>query len=220
LKTISFKLVKYDNNFDEYIEQSTSLFYKLYNNQYLINNKIKLKEIIIKEFWLLDDLYVIRSIISDVETKIEQHKTELLNKQKQIKEIEKELKIDNLHSKRKYILINKLAEIKRNINKNICFGGKNNLRLITKLKQEIKFQNKTDKQKILDKILKEYKTNRQFGFYVIGDADKYGNRKFNFDLLNNKIIFKPSKEYHSEIIINQIKSKKRIKELEKTTIDD
>jgi hypothetical protein len=215
LKTISFKIIGYDKNFDEYIEQSTGLFYKLYNNQNLLKNKLKLKELINKEFWLLDDLYVIESIISDVVTKIEQHKTEITNKYKKIKEIEKELVDENIHPKRRYLLINKLTELKRNINKNICFGGKNNLRLITKLKQEIKFQNKIDKQNILDKTLKEYQTNRQLGFYVIGQANRYGNRKFNFDLLNNKIIFKPKKEYHVELIINLIKNSKRIKEIEK-----
>jgi hypothetical protein len=208
LKTINFKIIKYDKNFDEYIEQSTGLFYKLYNNQFLIKNNLKLKELINKEFWLLNDLYVIRSIISDVETKIEQHKIEIVNKQKQIKEIEKELNGDDLHPKRRYNLLNKLAELKRNINKNICFGSKEKLRLITKLKQEIQFKGLINKQEILDKTLNEYKTNRQLGFYVIGSSLDNGNRKFNFDLLNNKIIFKPSKEYHSEIIINQIKSNK------------
>jgi hypothetical protein len=162
LKTISFKIKSHDKNFDEYIEQSTGLFYKLYNNQYLVNDKLKLKELINKEFWLLDTIVII-SIISDVETKIEQHKTEILNKQKQIKEIEKELNTDNLHPKRRYILINKLAEIKRNLNKNICFGGKNNLRLITKLKQEIQFQG-LDKQEILNKTLELYRINRQIRF--------------------------------------------------------
>ena len=180
-----------------YVCEYTRLFYKTYNNPELIydNDFIKL---------MLND-YIDKTIydncISDVLTKLNQFETQQKNKEIEILNITKQLEIYNFITKRelrtKYNLINKLSKLKKDINKNICFGGKKSLREITKLSQK---QNKSDKEiNLLLNKKRLFTEKRKIGLYVIGRSCEKGNRKFDFDLNNNKIIFKPNKKQHIEI---------------------
>jgi IS605 OrfB family transposase len=196
---------KLDYKIEDYIFQYTGLYYKLYNNFNLAYNKdFKIK--CLEKFNLLD-VSIYESCRDDVNIKIKQYNTIILNKEKQIKDIEKQL-IKTYKSKKKlilkYKLINKLNYLKQTINKNICFGGKENLRLITKLSQN----------KLNDNLLKTtkqiYKKQRKLSIYLIGKALDKGNRKINFDLNNNKIIFKPSIYKHFEIELKVNKNQKSI----------
>ena len=51
----------------------------------------------------------------------------------------------------------------------------------------------------------EYKEARLLPFSVVGEAPKHGNRKFKFDMENNQIIFKVSKNQHLELKLPKLK---------------
>ena len=196
----------------EYSKQYTGLFYIIYNNLDLISDK-SFKNDCLNKFNLFD-VSMLDSCISEAKIKFDQFETQKSKKIKEIEEIEKILKTETFTTKYerryKYKLINKLAKLKRNLDKNITFGGKHNLRKITKYKQQLNspfIENKEEIGKLLEKYHKIYQEKRNLGIYIIGRASDKGNRKFNFDLKNNKIIFKPSKENHFEIKF-KFKSKK------------
>jgi len=154
------------------------------------------------------------------ELTIKLHKTE--DKKERIK-LEKEISQMSLSrrmkKKRIYKINNSLAKIERNKGKNICFGGKAKQRLFTKLKQEIKYnyefknkkelskERKEEKEEYLERVKKEFKEGRSLGVYFSGRACEGGNRKFDFDLNNNKIIFKPCAKGHFEIFFKELDKK-------------
>jgi len=206
-----------------YQQAYTKLFYKLYNNAELMADddfiKSQLNEFI--------DRTIYEYCKIEVKVKLKQYETSRNKKLTQIEEITKLLEKDNFVTKKekkhKYELINKLAKLKRTIDNNITFGGKQLARDIEKLNRSINLlnneltnlkQNKyiklkqikelentiKDKQIILAKYRSQFKENRQLGITLIGAANEKGNRKFNFDLNNNLIIFKPNK--NTKIHIN------------------
>lgn len=200
----------------EYQQAYTKLFYKLYNNAELMCDddfiKNQLNEYIDKSTYDV--------CVNEVKVKLKQYETSRNKKLMQIEEITKLLEKDNFITKKekrhKYKLINKLAKLKRTIDNNITFGGKQLLIDIEKLNRSINLLNNEliklkedkevnltkvkeleniikDKQIILTKYRTKFKENRQLGFSFTGRANEKGNRKFNFDLNNNLIIFKPNK---------------------------
>jgi IS605 OrfB family transposase len=79
---------------------------------------------------------------------------------------------------------------KRNKNNKVIFGGKFNFF-----------------QRIKNKITKEqFKENRLLPINIQGEECKNGNRKFNFDLNNNKIIFKLNRNKHITLNLPKLKS--------------
>lgn len=89
--------------------------------------------------------------------------------------------------------IKEAAELyKLNGEKNILFGGKNNLRQYMR--------------RLIDKATFKYR--RMFPIGIQGEKRCKGNRLFSFDLNNQRIIYKPSKERHVEI--NFLPMKKKI----------
>ena len=67
-------------------------------------------------------------------------------------------------------------------------------------------------QLIKRKITKEdFQQNRLINLYIQGESSKKGNRYFNLDVLNNKIIFKYDRTHHYELNINP--SKNQMKQL-------
>ena len=178
---------------DNYISDYTDLFYKFYNHfdkaenneyiQYVLNN-----------YHL--DKSIFDSCIKDVTTKLKQRETEIKKKNERIQKIEDLLKEDNFKTKKekrsKFKLIKKLAELKRNINKNCVFGGKSLLREITKLSQT---RNKTEEQIQLLQVKKQlFKERRKLPIYIEGRACENGNRKVDFDFNNLKAVLKFSKQ--------------------------
>ena len=214
---------------EPYIYQYTGLFYKLYNNKELMADPDFINDL--KTRFPLFDKSMFDFCKKEVETKDKQHQTEIKNKHKLIEQFTKELnelntknntidkkgkiiKLTKKEKKYKYVLINKISRIKKNINKDIAFGGKVNLRKITKYKQLLQKEYSTTEQKqeyniLLHKFEQQYKLNRKLGIYLIGRACEDGNRKINFNLLNNKIVFKPSLGNNIEILFKKPKSPKK-----------
>jgi IS605 OrfB family transposase len=200
----------------EYISSYTGLFYKLYNNPELMNDKVFIQQNISDKI----DKSIYDFCVIDVKTKLNQRETRIKSDKKEIEDIEKLLLKNNFKTekelRKKYKLINKLSRLKRNINKNITFGGKSLLREITKLSQ---INHKTEKQIALLKSKKEeFKSKRKLGLYLVGRACEKGNRKVDFDLDNNKIIFKANKRDKIEINFKQPKDGKQKNILRKLQI--
>ena len=211
----------------------TGVFYTLYANAYRINDKTYLKSI---ENNSVLDAFGFQCCRDEVKIKIKQHETDVTKKQKAIKEIEKLLKEDDFKTKyekrHKYNLINKLYRLKKNLGKDISFGGKKYQREVTKLKQELNALNfkidnlkynsekelktleneRVTKLKLIEQNLTEFRTRRRLGLYVTGQANQYGNRKFNLDLNNNCVVFKPESGIKIDIKFD-VSGKKRIKVL-------
>lgn len=180
------------NLLDEYIYEYTGLFHKLYNNMELMADEDFIKD-------RLND-YIDKSIydmcIIDVKMKYNQYETDQNKKLKQIEQINGILNEKVNTKKEKYRngkLFKKLNRLKKSINKNVCFGGKQLLRDITRLKQN------NSNPELLNKKLIEYKKNRKLPIYLVGRSSENGNRKVKFDLKNQKIIFKPNRHNHIEI---------------------
>ena len=186
------KITKCDNIdlFNEYLYSYNKLYYKLYNNAELLYDK-NFKLSMLNEHI---DVSIYDMCVKDVITKHNMFETSRKNKTERVKDIEDILSKNkfktNRELRKKYKLINTLAELKRNINKQITFGGKGLLRKITKLSQ--KKEKTLADLKRLEKYKEEFKTNRNIGIYLIGKACEKGNRKISFDLNNKKIIFKPN----------------------------
>lgn len=83
------------------------------------------------------------------------------------------------------------ALYKRNGNKHILFGGKNNLRQYMR--------------GLIDKATFKYR--RMFPIGIQGEKRCKGNRLFSFDLDNQRLTYKPSKERHVEIKFLPMKKK-------------
>ena len=172
---------------NKYVYHYTGLFYKIYNNPELMEDMSFVKENL-NEFI---DKSIYDSCLIDVKTKLSQLETAKRKKQAQIDGITSYLK-DGVFKTRKelkvkYVLINKVRCLGKNINKNVTFGGKALLKQITKLSQE-----KSNETK-LKKIKEEFKEKRKLGLYIVGRACEGGNRKFDFDFKNKKIVFKPNR---------------------------
>lgn len=194
---------------DRCIYQSTGLFYKLYNNADLMADK-SFKKGVLSDLDTID-VSMYDFLVSAVETKKAQRKTEIENKTKELEQIETILNSDSIKisNRQRYKLRNKAYQLKRNINKDCCFGGKNLLRSITKHAQlannykGILTESQVQENKELYKQeLELFRENRTLGIYLLGRANEGGNRKVNFDLANKKIIFKPNKNNHIEIKFN------------------
>ncbi len=229
--TQKLNIINTSNNIllEKYQYEYTKLFYKLYNNPDIMVDK-DFSDSLLNEYI---DKSIYDSCVSQVKTKLNQLETSKKNKLKEIKDIEKLLDKNDFVTKKerrhKYKLINKLYRLHKNKDKNITFGGKALLKYITKLHKDIKYLNidlnnisdkkliKNIKQNIKDKkeLLKQYKLkftdNRKLGFSFVGRANECGNRKFKFDLKNNKIIFKPNK--NTKIVIEFSYKGNKTKEL-------
>lgn len=173
-----------------YTSQNTGLFMKLYNNFELSEDRAFRKELLDK--FNLFDVSMLDFCIDDVSVKLNQYETRNSKMQAEIISIKKVLGDKKLKRKIRYKLNNKLVRLKKDINKNICFGGKDLIRIITKSAQE-------GKSEQYEKYLAEFQKKRKLGIYLIGRANEGGNRKVDFDLTNNRIVFKPSKNNHIEI---------------------
>ncbi len=204
-----------DDTLKKCIYQSTGIFYKLYNNAELMEDDA-FKKNIIKNNDLID-VSMYDWIVSDVKTKRSQTQTIWKKKAAECIEIKELLSGDEISKKKRYKLKNKLAYLTRTMNKDCCFGGKSLLRRITKHAQlfEKDSANLTPEEKekaaknkgLYERELAEFRGKRKTGIYMIGRANEKGNRKVEFDLNNNKILFKLNSEHHIEIGIKSRRNK-------------
>ena len=203
------------NTINDFVYHYTKLFYKVYNNPELMEDRTFISE----QLNSFIDKSIYDSCMIDVKTKLKQLETSIKNKEKLITEIKDELTNfetkDKKEKRRKFKLIKKLAYLERTIDKNICFGGKTLIRQINKIHSDIKNiktfgetkNNKlNEKQELLSKYKNEFKEKRKLGVYLVGRACEHGNRKVDFDFVNNTLVFKPNKNNKIELKINTSKN--------------
>ena len=125
MKTLQLDIINKSEDYSEYIRQSTGLYYKLYNHHELLEDKGFINECK-KDFNLLNDVSVIRSITNEVLTKLKQKETIIKNKENELSDLYD--KLDNCESFEKPKIISDISFLVRTKDKDICFGGKNLLR--------------------------------------------------------------------------------------------
>ena len=207
----------YREEFLGYQKQYSRMFRKMYSNPELMDDDTFMKECIDRNPLLDASMFGFAKIqlkmkLAQSETArkkqielIEQYNKELGLLEKRILPEKKRKKIFFKLRKKKM----RLEETVRNGHE-IVFGGKYNLRKITYNKNMFV---KTGDQKYLDAYNKHKKVfldNRDLPCYFVGRANEHGNRKFNFDFIKNKIVFKPNRKEHHEININPSKSQQKI----------
>jgi len=167
-------------------EDYSFAFRKLYSNFDQINNK-KFIDKLCFEYSL--DSWLLNTLKFEVMFKIKRTESIKIKNNVLKQEIEKELKeLENKNSKkvkrRKFKLKDKLNRLSDFTN--IVFGSKTLLRKLSFLSND-----KEKNKKEIEKVKQEFQQNRILPVTIGGEAYHYGNRKFNFELENNKIVFKP-----------------------------
>lgn len=137
-------------------------------------------------------------------------------KEERINDLKDTLENDNTLTKRKkYKIYNKIAFLEHSKSKNIVFGGKANLRAITRE------CNKKDRdEERLAKLRKKYHDNRNCPIFVVGEANQKGNRFFKLETLSSgKIKYAPSRKevcyIEYSIPKNKLDDIKKVEELVK-----
>ena len=214
MQTFKFKITR-TSDFDtlkECCKQSTGVMYKLYNNAELLSDKGFKNEVIASNS--LIDISMFDMIAEDAKTKRKQTATIKSNKVAELKQISKLLKDETLSKRKRYALTNKQSIIKRDIDKDCCFGGKALLRSLTKhaqIAKNISGKLTADEVKInkdfYERELAEFRAKRSTGIYLVGRANEKGNRKVDFDLNNGRVVFKPNAATHIDIYFKPEKRK-------------
>ena len=141
------------------------------------------------------------SLIEEVKTKFKQTQTFKIQTEDRIIEIQDDLKTEKLSKKQRYNLNRKLKYFERCLSKDIVFGTKSLLRQISFLSNN----KKLNKDKIQEKK-NQYIKNRILPIYIIGNSLDKGNRLFDFNFIENEIIYKPNRK--TKIEFNYKVSKK------------
>lgn len=178
-------------------------FRKLYSN--VIDDE--LIQYVREEFNL--NLIEFRSLLSQVETKIKQVRTNKEKIEKRIIELMDDIvylkqkeKLTKKETRKLFKLNKKLSYLNRILPRNITFGGYDLLRRISFLNND-KVKNHNE----IVKLTKEYHKKRIMPFYLLGEANQKGNRFFDFNLNENKVIYKPSKGIKIEIDFHKQRNK-------------
>lgn len=193
----------------------------------------ELIDYIMKRFSLNDIEY--RSLLSSVKSFYNRNEKDKNRKLKRISNIE--IKILELNDKPKtkrnirdlFKLNNKLVYLIKSVNNNIVFGGRKELQEISRLYNKINKINNTDNnldlnntdlnssnqtdslKKDLNNKLKNYKEKRKQPLFIIGESNQKGNRFFDFtEILDNKIIYKPTKNFKIILDIADYKNYKKV----------
>ena len=210
--TIKFD-IKTDN--EKYIlrkqKNYSSAFRKLYKHFNEINNPSYL-DFIKTKFKL--STYELNCLKIDLNMKMNQIQTNKIKLEKNIVETEKEIdkltKIKNRttkETKRLFKLNKKLSYKNKNLSKDITFGSRALLKQISFLNND----KELNKNKIKEKT-ELFKSKRVLPINYVGSLnDKNSNRYFDFDFINNIIIYKP--ESKTKINLTYTVSKKYKKNL-------
>ena len=199
------------HEFDVITYDYTGLFQKLYNNFELSKDENYINEL--REKFNIN-IYQYNNCCVDVKMSLESFIEIQNEKLETIKDIEKEIKSINKNIRLtkyqkiyKIKLERKIFNIKRTFDNQICFGGKNILRDITRLKQ---LNEPTENQL---ELIKDYKykftEGRKRNIFFQGTACENGNRNIDFHLDKNFIILKYNKDCHIKIKLTPFKNKKR-----------
>lgn len=197
-------------------------FRKLYKHYHLLNDDDFISSI--KEKYNLN-LIEYRSLKSEVESRFKKTiylKDEISEKIILLTEEVSKLKQKERTKKitRKIFKLNKkISYFEKTLSKDIVFGKKSILRQISYLsnKKQDNIISDIERNKLND-LKKEFKKNKLYSFYLLGEANQKGNRFFDFSQLDeNVIIYKPYKGKKIEISFSHYKSYKnellKLKEL-------
>jgi hypothetical protein len=165
---------------------------KLYKHIDKIGDKSFL-EFISNEFDLND--IELRSAVSEAKSKFERAMVNKVQEEEMIVDLHEELKKLKDEEKNKKIIrqqfksYNNLKKKDRNLSKDIVFGTKEILQRLSFLSND----KKENKEEIAE-TRAEFTANRLYPFHLIGEANQNGNRFFNFDLTNRKVVYKPNRK--------------------------
>jgi hypothetical protein len=187
--------VKNSPDVSDFCKNYSFLYRKLYANFELFKDENFKKELQTK--YQLDSWFY-ESCGIEVKTKLAQEKTHQEKQADKIRRIETELsetKPDSRNGKRKtFRLHRKLAALQSRQGKRITFGGLNTLRRISFLSNAAK-ENESE----ITQLQRKYQEQRILPIYSVGEAPQKSNRKFQFDLENQKMVFKPNSKTQIEI---------------------
>lgn len=203
--------------FDKILYDYTGLFFKLFNNLELSEDKGFIEECLEK--------FGVDKTIYDyclVDVKMSESSSEQIkkDKQKELEDIKKQLdalyKIKHLTRKQKAYkkeIIQRRQITIKNVDKGVCFGTKALLRQITKIQQK---ETKTKKDVArLKKFKKEFAKKRKRNIFLWGKAIDGGNRKVDFFLEEDYMILKMDKNTKVRIDIIPFECKNRKKTTKK-----
>ena len=189
---------------------------KIYKHMDKVEDKVFI-EFICNKFNLNDIEY--RSILSQAKIKLAQVQTNKIEKEEKImllyKEINELRKDDKNRIRIKFKAHNNLKKEERNLSKDIVFGTKAVLQKLSYLNNY-----KTEKAEEIKSEKIKFSNNRLYPFFLIGEANQNGNRFFDFDLKNKKIIYKPKRGKRIEILFANYSTYKNILLKLQKMIDD
>lgn len=199
--------ITYCNDFDFVKNKIKNYSYAIRLMCKMIDESIDSNFIInFKERFNLTDIEY-RSLVIDAKSRITSLQSSNKNKKEKIEALSKRLlEGKDLAKKDKYKIFNKISFIKKSLENNLVFGGRNLLQKITREYNKGLSKNK----KKLDEYLAEYRSKRNsIPCFITGEANQKGNRFFNLlELDSGKVIYKPSKGVKIEI---EFKLPKRFK---------
>lgn len=233
--------IKNEINVTEWCVNYSYAFHELYKNFELSEDKVFVSDLIKKynlDSWFYASLKA--DVSAKKEQKITFDKKNLEQVEELEKELETTKFIGLKGKRRKYKIIKAIQNAKASIGREITFGTRDVLQKISflsnpisnkviegltkkiaeendkskKLKLEEKLKNiESNRLKDLSIYKEKYAENRTLAIYSVGESQQDGNRKFNFDLTNRKVVFKP--KVGIKIPIEFYCSKKQQKTLDK-----
>lgn len=193
MKTLTFNLLdlsEEDKKFILDLQKKRSVAYrKVYNNLELMQDG-EFKNQIISKYIFSKRTYEYLCI--DVESRYDSMVSINNNKLKLIEELKEQLSDKNISRRDKQNIQKDLSNLlKQTSNKNITFGGKDNLKKITKYSRLYKETKDVKYLDLLIKYKKIYQEGRILPLLFIGEANRYGNRFFDFsNISKGDVIFK------------------------------
>ena len=163
------------------------------------------KKEFIKRFNLNDILY--RSLISLITAQKKAKEETDKEKQQVIDEIYEDISSGELSNWKAFREFRRAKHLERSIKSDNVFGTKSLLQQISR-----ECNKETRDYKKIEKLKKEYKEKRIQPIFVMGEANKKGNRFIDFSELQiGRVVFKPSADRHYEITLdlNAVKSMRK-----------
>lgn len=199
--SMKFKIIKVSDRklYDEFTYNVTGLINKLFNNLELGEDKNTITEYLAKfnvDKTIYDYAYkYAQQLYNTNEAAKKRKNAELEEVLKLLKTFEPTTKKERYQKQKLYKKRDRLLKAS---DSNVCFGGKQLLRDITKLAQK---ENKTNAEnKRLKSKRDEFTLARKHPIYLWGKACEGGNRKVDFFLEDGYLIFKPNK--HTKIRVD------------------
>ena len=132
-----------------------------------------------------------RSLQSQVKARKDSESTQKKKIEERISEFEDALANDSkLTDFKRYKIHRKIARLRKSLENNLVFGGRN---LLTKITKEYNKGDNKDEAK-LSKLIETFREKRVMPFYCTGEANKKGNRFFDLSAIaEGKVVYKPQK---------------------------